>query len=410
MEKKKHYLRFCGIDIAKNKHVFCIRDQQGNLIQKPTSFQNDANGFNKLLMCLKKAGRSNTILIGMEATGHYWYSLHDYLQDQGYQVVVLNPIITSEKNRKSVRKGKTDKRDSKKIAQILANGEYHRSLIPKDDAMNCRQLTRLRYRIISQKAKLKQYVRARLHPVWPEFEKQFSDPFGITAKILLYHCPTPQDLLKLDAKQIHELIRAPSRGRFGLDKAKQIRESAKTSVGIHRGLESIRFNIRLLLRQMDSFDPVIAELGAEIKQIAQALPSYLFTLPGATQESIVSLYGETYPIESFPSGDKIVAFAGLDPVVVQSGEFPSDPAAIIRHISKRGCPYLRHTLWLMAQKAIWQQGPLRQLWLKKRRQGKHHLSILTLVSAKLCHILWRIMTDKRDYLPDGPPPKATKKS
>ena len=68
MEKKKHYLRFCGIDIGKYRHVFCIRDQYSNLIQKPTNFQNDAKGFEKLLMCLKQAGRTNTILIGMEAT------------------------------------------------------------------------------------------------------------------------------------------------------------------------------------------------------------------------------------------------------------------------------------------------------------------------------------------------------
>jgi len=405
MEKKKRYLRFCGIDIGKYKHVFCIRDQHGQFIQKPTGFQNDVKGFSKLLMCLKQSGRSNTILIGMEATGHYWYSLHDYLEDPGYQVVVLNPIVTSEKNKRSIRKGKSDKRDAKKIAQIMVNGEYHKSLIPKDKPMNCRQLTRLRYRMIGQRARLKQFVRARLHPVWPEYEKQFSDPFGVTARLLLYHCPTPQDLLKLDVKQIHELIRTPSRGRFGLDKAQQIWDSAKTSVGIQRGLDSIRFNIRLLLRQMDAFAPAIAELDTEIKQIAQMLPDYLFTLPGATPESIVSLYGEITPIASFPDGDKIVAFAGLDPVVVQSGEYPSDQAAVIRHISKRGCPYLRHTLWLMAQKAIWQQGPLRQLWLKKRQQGKHHLSILTLVSARLCNIIWRIMTDKRDYLPDGPPPK-----
>jgi transposase len=361
-------------------------------------------------MGLKQSGQSRSILIGMEATGHYWYSLHDYLCTHGYQVVVINPLITSEKNKKSIRKGKTDKRDAKKIAQILVNAEYHQSIIPTDEAMNCRQLTRLRYRMIDQKARIKQFIRARLHPVWPEFERLFCDPFGVTARRLLQYSPTPRDVLGLTVDQIHDLIRQSSRGRFGLTKAQEIRDAANHSVGIQRGLESLGFNIRLLVQQLDAFEPVIDQLDTQIQQVLQALPSYLLSLPGATPESVVSLYGEIHPIESFKGADQIVAFAGLDPVVVQSGEYPHDAATVTRHISKRGCPFLRHTLWLMAQRAICQPGPFRQFWLKKRSQGKHHLSVVTMVAGRLCNIIWRIMTDKREYLPEGPPAINLKKS
>jgi len=119
MAKKKRYLRFTGIDVGKNRHVFCIRDAQANIVQKPMGFPNSCHGFEKLVNCLKPFGRARSMLIGMEATGHYWQSLHDFLCEQGFCVVVINPIITATKHRTSIRRGKTDKRDSKKIFENL---------------------------------------------------------------------------------------------------------------------------------------------------------------------------------------------------------------------------------------------------------------------------------------------------
>ncbi len=96
MKASKQYLRFCGIDMAKQKHVACIIDQDGQYLLRPKSIRNDADGFQQILNCLKQTGRTKSILTGMEATGHYWYSLHDFLTRQGYAVAVLNPIQTAQ--------------------------------------------------------------------------------------------------------------------------------------------------------------------------------------------------------------------------------------------------------------------------------------------------------------------------
>jgi transposase len=405
MTTRKRYLRYCGIDVGKNRHVFCIKDAHGDILQKPMGFSNHTDGFEKLLSCLKKSGRAKSILIGMEATGHYWYSLHDCLNGHGYSVVVINPIITAAKIKTSIRKGKTDKRDSKKIAQILINGEYNQSIVPADLAMNCRQLTRLHNRMTAQRAKVKQFIRARLHPVWPEYETLFSDLFGATGRMLLDRYPTPQDLLETTVQDLEALIRKSSMGRFKAAKALEIWQSAQHSVGISRGLDSIRFNIRLLLSQLEAFEPFIEKMTTQIEQVAQTLPDYLLTLPGATRASVVSLYGELSPIHCFTGGDQVVAFAGLDPVIYQSGDPVSDQAAIIRHISKRGSPYLRHTLWSMALRACWQDPHFMSIYRKKRARGKHHLTAVTAVAGHLCHITWRIMIDERDYIPGHAPKK-----
>jgi transposase len=211
-------------------------------------------------------------------------------------------------------------------------------------------------------------------------------------------------MLDLPSEALHELIRKTSRGRYGLAMVEKIRQAAEHSVGMRRGSQAARTNIRLLLDQIEALRPIRQQLGDEIENLADRLPAYLLTLPGISSITAVSLFGETDPVAAFNSPSKLVAFAGLDPVVSQSGE----PAAQEprRHISKRGCPYLRKTLWTMTFRTIQQEGELREYWLRKRRQGAHHYAAVTATAVKLCHVIWRIMIDCRDYLPQRPVTQA----
>ena len=107
MKTSKQYLRFCGIDMAKNKHMACIIDRDGKTLLKSTSIRNDLDGFGHILNYLKQTGQKKSVLTGMEATGHYWYSLHDFLIRNGYDVAVLNPIHTALQAKQAIRKCKT---------------------------------------------------------------------------------------------------------------------------------------------------------------------------------------------------------------------------------------------------------------------------------------------------------------
>lgn len=402
MKTSKQYLRFCGIDIAKNKHVACIVDRDGTTLLKSTSIRNDVNGFQQILNYLKETGKKKSILTGMEATGHYWYSLHDFLIRNGYDVAVLNPIQTALQAKQAIRKCKTDKYDAFHIATLLRSNQYKAAVIPDELAMACRQLTRRRYRIIQQSTMLKQAVNSRLHPVWPEYDELFSNTFGTTSMKLLQTVSTPKEFIESDYDDLSELIRKTSRGKFGQVQTQKILHSAKNSVGMQRGHDGISMGIKLLLEQINAFDPVRKKIETEIGKLAAQLPEYLFTLPGATELAIVSLYGEVNPIEAFAKPSQLVAFTGLDPKVFQTGQYDAPR----RQVSKRGSPYLRRTIWLMAHRAVCREGDLRDFWRRKRRQNKHHLVAVTAAANKLCHIVWRIMTDRRDYLPKGYNPKS----
>jgi len=389
---------FCGIDVAKNKHVACVIDRDGKLIVRSQSFTNDAEGFQCILDRLKEVGGPTKVAIAMEATGHYWYSLHDFLVRQRYDVAVLNPIQTAKQVTKGIRKSQTDKIDAHHIAVLLKNGEQRPALIPGELGMTCRQLTRLHHSMVRQASRIKQLLWAKLHPVWPEYEDLFATPFCKTGRTLLNTAPTPQDLLILSPEELNDLIRKTSRGRYGVIQADKVRQAAQNSVGTHRGIAAARASIRLLLAQLDALKPIREQLQGEIETLAARLPDYLMTLPGASPLNIVSLFGETDPFEAFTSPSKLIAFAGLDLVVSQSGEYQ----ATRRHISKRGSPFLRHTLWAMAHRACYQEGDLRDYWLRRKGQGLKHLAAVTAVAVKLCPVVWRIITDRRNYLPQRP--------
>jgi len=397
MKASKKYLRFCGIDMAKHKHVACIVDRNGRTLLKPKSISNNTDGFQQILNCLKQTGRAKSVLVGMEATGHYWYGLHDFLTRNNYDVAVLNPIQTALQAKQAIRKCKTDKYDAFHIANLLRTSQHKPAIVPCELAMSCRQLTRIRYRIVRQISMTKQLIHSRLHPAWPEYDGFFSDTFGTTSMKLLKTVSTPKELLEANFNDISEVVRKASRGRFGHVHTQKILESAKNSVGMQRGHYGISTAIKFLLEQIETLEPVRRNLDGEIEKLATQMPQYLFTLPGATDLTIVSLYGEIGSIEVFEKPSQLVAFAGLDPKVFQTGQYDAPR----RQVSKRGSPYLRRTIWLMAHRAVCKEGDLRDFWRRKRRQNKHHLVAVTAAANKLCHVIWRIMTDRRDYIPKG---------
>jgi transposase len=390
---------YAGIDVAKNTHAAAVIDADGKQLHKSISFSNSNDGCEKFLAMLERVGASpDTILVGMEATGHYWLPLYGALAERGFNIAVINPIQTDALRRVYIHRDKTDAQDSLLIAQLLRFGEYRRSTVADEEIVALRQLSRYRLALVDSCGDCKRRVVALLDQVFPEYAKLFSDTFGVTSSELLQKYPTPEDLLSIPSRKLAAFLSKVSHGRFGPDKAEQIRSAAESSFDVTFGREVFAFQIRQLAEQLSFLEKQLSELDAEISVQLRKAGTFIATIPGIGNTLGAAILGEIGDISRFDGPAKLVSYAGLNAKVRESGEFTGTRVTI----SKRGSPYLRRAIWLAASRAAFCDPTLSAYYQSLRARGKHHLTAVTAVSRKMCNIIFAILTQNRPYAAEPP--------
>ena len=390
---------YCGIDIAKHRHEASVIDAGGKAMLDSISFTNTKEGTEKLLSLFEKLSiEANELTIGMEATGHYWLSLYSFLTEAGYDVKVINPIQSEAFRKMYIRQTKNDSKDSYIIAQIMRFGEYSTTELADETMIALRQLSRYRLALVDSCGDCKRRIIALLDQVFPEYSKLFSDTFGVTSTEILLKYPTPEDMLSVSTKKLSALLTKASKGRFGEDKALQLKETAKHSFGVSYAKDAFGFQIRQLMEQLVFLEGQISELEEQISELLMRTGSFITTIPGIGDTLGAIILSEIGDISRFDAPNKLVAFAGLDVKVTQSGEFIGTK----NKISKRGSPYLRRAIWLAATRAAFCDPILSEYYEGLRARGKHHLTAIGGVARKLCNIIYAILSENRPYLPTPP--------
>lgn len=388
---------YVGIDIAKKNHEASIIDSNGKLLDKSISFSNSQAGSSKLISLLEKYNiPTSNVVIGMEATGHYWLSLYSYLLDLEYTVYVINPIQSDAFRKMYIRQTKNDSKDSFVIAQIMRFGEFSTTSLANDDIMSLRQLSRYRLALVDECSDWKRKCIAILDQVFPEYSKLFSDTFGVTSKELLAKYPTPEDMLSVDTQTLTELLSKSSRGRFGALKAVEIKESAKNTFGISLARNAFAFQIKQIIAQIDFIEDQLDELEIEIATLLHQTNDVITSIIGIGDILGAIIISEIGDISRFESASQLVAYAGLDSSVKQSGDFIGTKTKI----SKRGSPYLRRAIWLAATVAAFKDPALSVYYQSLRLRGKHHLTAIGAVSRKMTNIIFAVLRDNKPYVPN----------
>jgi transposase len=391
---------YAGIDIAKNKHEASVVGADGKALLDSISFSNTKEGCEKLLALFERIGiAKDDVLIGMEATGHYWLSVHAFFFDLGYDVKVINPIQSEAFRKMYIRQTKNDSKDSFIIAQIMRFGQFSATNLSEEGIVALRQLSRYRLALVDSCGDCKRRVIALLDQVFPEYDSLFSDTFGVTSKEVLLKYPTPEDMLTVSTRKLATLLNKSSRGHFGEEKANQLKSVAEGSFGISFAKDAFAFQIRQLMEQILFLEKQIGELEQEISVLLGQTGSFITTIPGIGDTLGAIILSEIGDIHRFDAPGKLVAFAGLDVKVNQSGEFTGTK----NKISKRGSPYLRRAIWLAAGRAAFCDPILSEYYQSLRARGKHHLTAVGAVSRKLCNILFVILRENRTY--EATPPK-----
>ena len=386
---------YLGIDIAKVNHVASLIDEDGSILIKAIKFTNSNEGLQKLIDSISEYD-SSQIYCAMEATGTYWLSLFSALTDKGFNVSVFNPYqIKSFRGAYTNRKQKNDVIDSILIANFLHFNGTEKTSLPNDDLLALKNLTRYRSNLVSNISKAKTQVTGILDKVFPEYSQLFSDTFGESSKQILINCPTPNEVINFNTRKLANILKKASRGRHSTNKVNEIKSLAKNSFGIKFAGDACSFEIKQLVNQIIFLENQANELEVKIKELYSKLENHLQSIPGIGEITAPVILAEIGDINNFDTPSKLTAFAGIDPSENQSGNKKSTD----EKTSKRGSPYLRHAIFQAAFVASNTDPVMRNYYLKKRAEGKHHYVALAGVERKLLGIIFHVLKENRDYLP-----------
>lgn len=389
---------YAGIDIAKNDHVIGATDEHGRDASKPMKFANSASGFDRCCAYLDGLAESKSdLVVGMEATGHYWLPLFCRLQDEGYAVVVINPLRTDAMRRfKGSSRVKTDLIDCVLIAETLRCGDFEPSKLGDEAMVELRQLTRLHQELKESVADLKRQVIVALDQVFPEYDAIFSNTFGESSKAFLRRCPTPDECLAIRVDSLAKTLERASHGKLGREKADEIKSAARSSCGVSIAASAFSFQIKLLIDQIDFIEGQVSEVEARIRAGIEEVEPLILTIPGIGYTLGAQIVSEIGDVRRFRNAAAIVKYAGINPSISQSGKFSSEE----NHITKQGSPYLRRALYLAAMAQLKLKSPFYGYYAKKRADGKSHREALVAVARKLVHVIYAVLSKQEPYDPN----------
>ena len=382
---------YCGIDVAKRKHAIALLDEKGQLVQRPFTIENTRAGFDQLLQALTALG--GPVLIGLEATGHYWWALFDELTRRAYAVVVLNALQVHAFRQSGVRKVKSDRTDAVWIAEFLRFSQPAPAKPTTAVFLQLKDLSRFRYHLSDQIGDAKRKLLSVLDRIFPEYETLFSSVFLTTSRQLLAQAASAQELADFDLHELTQLLHTASRGRFDRAKAEALHTLAKQSVGVRFLADAAQLQVRCLLAQIELLEEQRDRVDEALAQLMDQVPQHLTSIPGVGPTTGAALLAEIGDIQRFDAPEKLVAYAGIDATVYQTGQFEARQM----HMSKRGSPYLRHALWQAASMAIMHDGELRAYYDRKRQEGKAHGTALGAVCRKLLTRVYIVLKENRPY-------------
>ncbi len=392
MKGRYNLMIYVGIDIAKLNHFAAAISSDGEILIEPFKFTNDYDGFYLLLSKLAPLDQ-NSIIIGLESTAHYGDNLVRFLISKDFKVCVLNPIQTSSMRKNNVRKTKTDKVDTFVIAKTLMMQDSLRFLTLDDlDYIELKELGRFRQKLVKQRTRLKIQLTSYVDQVFPELQYFFkSGLHQNSVYALLKEAPTPTAIASVHMTHLAHLLEVASHGHFGKEKARELRVLAQKSVGVNDS--SLSIQITHTIEQIELLDSQLFHTELEMANLVTCLHSVIMTIPGIGFINGGMILGEIGDIHRFSEPKKLLAFAGLDPSVHQSGNFQAQRT----RMSKRGSRVLRYALINAAHNVVKNNATFKAYYDAKKAEGRTHYNALGHCAGKLVRVIWKMLTDEVEF-------------
>ena len=383
-----------GIDVAKDKHDCFILSSEGEVLADVFTIPNNVAGFDTLLQAIRSCtSPADKIKVGLEATGHYSYNILGFLLNEGLPTYVINPLHTNLYRKSlSLRKTKTDRVDARTIATMLMSDVDLKSYTDTSyHNEELKSLTRYRFDKVRERAKLKQSVSRLVTILFPELEKLVPTLHMASVYALLSEFSGAQQIADAHLTHLKAVLSEASQGRYGREKAIEIRNAAKKSIGSSMPAKSLE--LKHTIRLICELNKEIDEIEKEIDAIVDTMDSPITSIPGIGKRMGAMILAEIGDFSKFESPDKILAYAGMAPSIYQSGQLTN----CYSHMEKRGSRYLRYALF-NATKYVCIWDPTFAAYLaRKRAGGKHYNIAISHAAKKLVRVIYALQKTGKPY-------------
>jgi transposase len=386
------------LDIGKGSHYGYFRAPDGQDVE-PFVFYNTHDSFHsfwKKLSRFKKAHRCRQVVVGFEPTGPYAEPITHFLKHRPVSLVQINPMHSKRiKELTGNSPNKTDRKDPRVIADVIMLGHALRVVIPQGSSAHLRRLTQARERAIKDRTAMLNQLQHLLFVIFPEFLQVIKKISSKTGLYLLRHYPTRQAIGALGEEKLTRTIQRVSRGRMSQGRAKELFQSARASVGINEGQESIVEEIGHLLDKIERENDFIDRLQCQMRSHLEQVPysSCLLSLPGVGLITVAGLIGEVGDFRQYTTIAEITKLAGLDLFEVSSGKHQGR-----RRISKRGRPLMRKLLYFAAINVVKSTGVMHQPYTRMVERGMPKTKALVAISRKLLAVMYALARDQSMYM------------
>ncbi len=401
-----------GIDVASKKSWACImtpdHKPSGNYVFIDHS-KKDSLEF--LIDAIKKAEEKNSMKaqIFLESTGVYHIPFFYYLKEHGFEVFILNPLITDSNKNQGIRKVKTDKIDAKRIAKTAYTHDLKVSLIPDDYVLSIRAIVRDYHSLVDTITVFKNQLTKELAQVFPGYSSIFSNTFGKTSKEIMRTMRTPETILKTPKYKIVELIiKTAKRGKeYAEKKYKKLIEVAEIAMTFSHQLESSYYLIESKLMMIETLENQTEERLIKIKELLSENQGKFIlrqlelieSITGVGFISAVTLIAEIGDFSVFKKPKQLVAYFGVDPTVKESGEFKGSKMKM----SKRGSSLARRILFNIAVAIVRRTNkgtainPVVREFYEKKLESKAKKVALGAIMRKIVNIVFAVLRDDKEY-------------
>ena len=392
-----------GVDIGSETNfarAFNWRGQE--LSKKVFRFNNSQEGFQSFLAYINTyttIASAQQIIVGCEPTGHYWFNLARYLEENNIKLALVNPYHVKQiKELDDNSPKKTDLKDPKTIAKLVVDGRYSYPYLPEGIYADLREAVSSRERIVKELNAITNRIKRWLKIYFPEYlvvYKNFSAESGLT---VLETVPLPQDIVQLGPEGVNQLWRDKKLRAVGMKRALTLVEAAHNSIGLPGG-NCARMEIQLLLEDFRTKQSQLEMITEVLEEETLSVPyaDKLLAIKGVGLITVAGFLAEVGDIRRFDSPKQIQKLAGLEVKENSSGKHRGRSS-----ISKRGRKRLRKILFQVMLPMIQNNaefGEIYQYFTTRQKNPLKGKQAIIAAGCKLIRVFYAILKHGVDYNP-----------